>query len=240
MAFHRRRRLVGLRVLRRTPAFFIAAVLTLGLGVGVITTAYSVLDAAIIAALPFKADSRLIRLYHDAPAEQGGRQNLSLADFLAVRDKTPGLAAAATYRVFDALVAESTSINRFRAFVLTLLSGAALGLAAIGIYGIAAYATRCRTREIGVRLALGAQPRAIASFVLREGLRNVVLGAGLGLIGSLAAARFVRGLLVGVVPADGVSIAAAVVTLVGAGFVACWLPARRAASIDPVVALRAE
>jgi putative ABC transport system permease protein len=118
------------------------------------------------------------------------------------------------------------------------LSGIALLLAAVGLYGVMAYATRQRTPEIGVRLALGASPASILSMIVLRGLRLVAIGATFGLVAAFVAVRFVRGLLFGVEPTDPVTWTAVVLTLMLVGLLACVVPARRAMRIDPVRALR--
>jgi predicted permease len=118
------------------------------------------------------------------------------------------------------------------------LSAIALLLAAVGLYGVMAYATRQRTPEIGVRLALGASPASILSMIVLRGLRLVAVGGVFGLAAALVAVRFVRGLLFGVEPTDLVTWTAVVLTLTLVGLLACVVPARRAMRIDPVRALR--
>jgi predicted permease len=118
------------------------------------------------------------------------------------------------------------------------LSGIALLLAAVGLYGVMAYATRQRTTEIGVRLALGATPASILNMIVMRGVRLVAIGAAFGLAGALVAVRFVRVLLFGVEPTDPVTWIAVSAVLMLVGLVACALPARRAMRIDPAAALR--
>jgi putative ABC transport system permease protein len=118
------------------------------------------------------------------------------------------------------------------------LSGIALLLAAVGLYGVMAYTTRQRTTEIGIRLALGATPASILRMIVQRGLWLVVIGAAFGLAGALVAMRFVRVLLFGVEPTDPVTWIAVSTVLVFVGLVACALPARRAMRIDPAAALK--
>jgi ABC-type antimicrobial peptide transport system permease subunit len=116
----------------------------------------------------------------------------------------------------------------------------ALFLAAVGIYGVLAYSVTQRTRELGIRMAIGSSPRQVFRMVLTQGLRVVALGLIIGLAGSLLLARLIRSLLFGVTPTDPLVLAATVLVLAACGAVACLLPARRATRIDPVVALVAE
>jgi predicted permease len=130
-----------------------------------------------------------------------------------------------------------------RAFAMTLLHGfaaLALALAGLGLYGVLAYTVAQRTREIGVRMALGARPAQALALVARESGAVVGVGLLLGLGGALATARLFAGLLFGVGPADPIALTAALVVLGTVAVAATLLPARRAARVDPVVALRAE
>jgi ABC-type antimicrobial peptide transport system permease subunit len=110
----------------------------------------------------------------------------------------------------------------------------------LGIYGVIAYSVSRRRREIGVRLALGAQIADVLILVLRQGLHLVVLGLILGLVGALAATRLLRTFLYNVDPTDPLTFAAVVIVLAAAAFVACWMPARQATKVDPIQALRYE
>jgi putative ABC transport system permease protein len=116
----------------------------------------------------------------------------------------------------------------------------ALVLAAVGIYGVIAYATGERRREIGVRVALGAHPRQILRLVLGQGLRLTAIGLGAGLLGSLALSQSLRGLLYRVQPADPVTYVITSLILAAVAGLACLLPALRASTVDPAEALRAE
>jgi ABC-type antimicrobial peptide transport system permease subunit len=128
-------------------------------------------------------------------------------------------------------------------FVLALLGGfavLALVLAAIGLYGVIAYGVSQRTRELGVRIALGASAGDVVTMVLREALSLAVVGIVVGAAAAVAATRALRGLLYGVQPGDPATLGATAVLLAGVAIAAAYLPARRAASTDPVEALRAE
>ena len=115
-----------------------------------------------------------------------------------------------------------------------------LGLASLGLYGLLSFGVIRRTREIGVRVALGAQVRDIVSLVIKQGLGLALLGCALGIGGALVAARFIGSLLYGVSANDAFTFGATALSLLAVALLACWLPAQRAAKIDPMIALRAE
>jgi ABC-type antimicrobial peptide transport system permease subunit len=115
-----------------------------------------------------------------------------------------------------------------------------LFLAAVGIYGVLAYSVARRTKEIGIRVALGADKSTIERLVLSQGLTLALLGTALGLVGAAAASQLVKNLLYGVSSLDPVAFAAVPLVLLAVATLAVWLPARRAASVEPVTALRTE
>jgi ABC-type antimicrobial peptide transport system permease subunit len=140
----------------------------------------------------------------------------------------------------DEVVAKSVAPRRFRMLLLGQFALLALVLAAVGIYGVLAFSVASRTHEIGVRMALGAHCRDVLKQVVGEGMRLVGLGVGIGLAGSAALTRLLRTLLFGVSPFDLVTLAAAAGGLALVAAVACYIPARRAAKVDPATALRCE
>jgi putative ABC transport system permease protein len=143
-------------------------------------------------------------------------------------------------RTMTQVAAESMSRRRFAMQVVGLFGILALVLAAVGIYGVIAYSVTQRTREIGIRVALGASRSAILRWVLKQGMVLTMAGVVVGLIGALALTRLLRSLLFGVGPTDIVTygVLAAVLTVVA--LIACYVPARRATKVDPLVALRYE
>jgi predicted permease len=154
-----------------------------------------------------------------------------------ISDVDPRIALQRPRRLEDefsrSLIAERTMVK-----FVGGLSGIALLLAAVGLYGVMAYATRQRTTEIGVRLALGASPSSILNMIVLRGLRLVAVGGLFGLAGAVVAVRFVRNLLFGVEPNDPVTWVAVSIAMMFVGVLACVVPARRAMRIDPVRALR--
>ena len=146
----------------------------------------------------------------------------------------------AEVRSMEDVVAEALARDRFLLVLVGVFGAAALVLAAVGVYGVMAQATRRRTREIGIRMALGAEAGDVRGMVLRQGMAMVGLGLALGLGVALAGAGVVRSLLYQVAPTDPVTFVAVPALLGGVALLACWLPARRATRVDPVGSLRAE
>ncbi len=148
--------------------------------------------------------------------------------------------AAADIRVTGYYVDAAAASRRFSLVLLALFAGVALVMAAVGIYGVVSYTAAERTRETGVRLALGARMGDILALVLGEGVKRTGVGIGVGLGAALAASRALQGLLYGVQPTDPATYGGVIVVLVAVALVASFLPAWRAARLDPLVALRRE
>jgi predicted permease len=140
----------------------------------------------------------------------------------------------------DRLLANSMAQTKLNLILLVLFALLALVLAAVGIYGVMSYAVSQRTQEIGIRLAIGAQTKDVLRMVVGEGMLLTVLGVGIGLIGALVMARLISSLFFGIAPHDPVTFGAITVLLAAVAFFACYLPARRATRVDPLVALRYE
>ncbi len=140
----------------------------------------------------------------------------------------------------DQRIAGTLARPRINATLLTGFALTALLLAAIGIYGVIAYGVVQRTRELGIRMALGAGADNVLRLVIRQGMVPVIAGVILGLAGALAGTRLLRGLLFGVGATDPIAFLTVTVFLVGTALTAIWLPARRAARSDPMLALRNE
>jgi putative ABC transport system permease protein len=144
------------------------------------------------------------------------------------------------FRTLSQVASAALRPRRFDVVLIGSFALTALLLATSGVFGVMAYAVSRRTREIGVRVALGAGGRDVSRMIVGQGLRTILAGVAVGIAGALALTRSVASLLYGVTPTDPLTFAGVTVLLVGAGLLACYVPARRAARVDPVVALRDE
>ncbi|HYJ88114.1 MAG TPA: ABC transporter permease [Pyrinomonadaceae bacterium] len=164
---------------------------------------------------------------------------LSAAIRNEMRQLDPGLPVR-NLRSMDELISRSIAPQRFNLSLLSLFSGLGLLLAAVGIYGVMAYSVSQRTHEIGLRMALGAQARDVLKLVVKQGLVLSLIGVVIGLIASVALTRLMKNLLFGVSATDPVTLISVAVLLTGVALLACYVPARRAMKVDPLVALRYE
>jgi putative ABC transport system permease protein len=140
----------------------------------------------------------------------------------------------------DRVIANSIRQQRFTSIVLSAFAGVALLLAAAGLYGVISYSVAQRTHELGIRVALGAQVKDVMRLVLRQGMTFVIAGEVIGICGALMLTRLLGGLLFGVTPTDGITFIAVAIVLTLVALLACYIPARRATKVDPLVALRYE
>jgi putative ABC transport system permease protein len=129
---------------------------------------------------------------------------------------------------------------RFQTLLLGIFAGVALLLTAVGLYGVLAYSVTRRTHEIGIRMALGARRSDVLKLIVRNGLGMTLLGMAIGLVGAFAVTRLISTLLFGVTPTDKVTFITVSAILIVVALLACYLPARRATKVDPLVALRYE
>lgn len=157
----------------------------------------------------------------------------------AVRDIDSNLPVS-DIKTMEARVAESLGPQRFAAELLAVFAALALVLAAVGLYGLISYGVMQRVNEFGVRMALGAAPRDVVRMVLGQGLRLALAGTAAGIVAGIVLMRVMQSVLYGVSPADPLSFAGAAILLTVVALTACYVPARRAMRVDPMVALRYE
>jgi putative ABC transport system permease protein len=143
-------------------------------------------------------------------------------------------------RTMRQIAAESVSRRKFAMQLVGLFGVLALLLAGVGIYGVIAYSVTQRTREIGIRVALGASRSSILRWVLKQGMILTIAGVAVGLIGAFLLTKYLRSLLFGIGPTDIVTYGALAILLTMVALIACYVPARRATKVDPLVALRYE
>ncbi|MGO9896057.1 MAG: ABC transporter permease [Bryobacteraceae bacterium] len=143
-------------------------------------------------------------------------------------------------QTMEQIISRSLAERRFTMLMLIIFAATALLLAAVGIYGVMSYAVTRRIHELGIRAALGASHGEIVGLVLRQGMKLAAIGMAGGLVAALALTRFMADLLYGVRPADPATLVAVTLLLGAIALLACYIPARRATAIDPVVALRCE
>ncbi|HEV8368987.1 MAG TPA: FtsX-like permease family protein [Pyrinomonadaceae bacterium] len=143
-------------------------------------------------------------------------------------------------RTMEQIVSQNVAARRFSMLLLTVFALVALVLASIGIYGIMSYSVAQRTREIGLRMTLGAQRGNVLSMVIGQGMKLALVGVAVGLVASVALTRTMKSLLFGVSATDPLTFVSIAFLLALVGLLACWVPARRATKVDPMVALRYE
>jgi putative ABC transport system permease protein len=157
----------------------------------------------------------------------------------AVNQLDKNLAISSVQTMQDVL-ASSVQQPRFLAVLLTLFAAFAVTIAAVGLYGLVAYTVSQRTKDLGIRMALGAQRGAMLRLVLRGGMTLAIVGAAVGLVIALSLGRYLQSVLFDIRPTDLATLGSVSVLLLGVSFVACYIPARRATKVDPIVSLRAD
>ncbi len=183
--------------------------------------------------IPFDRMTLVVRTAVANPASLTGAIRAQLA---AVDPNIP----LTNVRVFEEYISRSLARPRFNALLLSIFAGTALLLTAIGIYGVMAYSVAQRTNEIGIRIALGAAQSSIFRLIVGQAMVLVAVSVGIGLIGAVATTRLLNTLLFGVGAWDPLTFGAIVFLMAAVAFLAAWLPARRAARVDPIIALRTE
>ena len=184
-----------------------------------------------------QAPQAFMSLVVRSSADNPGSLATSIRQIIKQVDKDQYVAAI---EPMTKLVAESVARRRFNMMLTGLFAGVALLLASVGIFGVLNYMVAQRTQEIGLRVALGAQTRDLLRLVLGQGLRLILFGLVVGLAASFALTRVLAGLLFGVTPTDPLTFVAVSSLLLGVALLACYVPARRATKVDPLVALRYE
>ena len=183
--------------------------------------------------IPFNITSLVVRTRVDNPT------SLTSAIRAQVASLDPNLPLTSV-KVFDEYISRSLARPRFNAILLSIFAGTALLLTAIGIYGVMAYSVAQRTNEIGIRIALGAAQSSIFRLIVGQAMALVGISLAVGVIGAFGATRLLNSLLFGVGAWDPITFGAIVLLISAVAFLAAWLPARRAAQVDPIVALRTE
>ncbi len=145
-----------------------------------------------------------------------------------------------TIKTMDEKVYEATAQTRYNALLLGLFAALALVMSQMGIYGVMSYAVAARAHEIGIRMALGAERRAVLRLIIGQGMKLAAAGLAIGLIAAVAATRLIKTLLFDVGPNDPTTLCGVALLLAIVALLACWIPARRATRVDPVIALRHE
>jgi putative ABC transport system permease protein len=143
-------------------------------------------------------------------------------------------------KTMDSAIEKSVAPQEFNLALVALFAVMAVFLAAVGVYGVLSYSISQRTREIGVRIALGAQPGRVLGMAVGEGMKLAILGTAIGMAFGLVLTRFMASMLFGVTAHDPLTFVAVAAVVVSVSFAACYIPARRAMRVDPIIALRYE
>jgi len=234
----------GGRLLIKKPGFTAIAVITLALGIGANTAIFSVVNSVLLRALPYpntyqQQDQPWKRWMYLAVRADGNNEALAgqvKNQIWSVDSQLP----VTKLRAMTDVMAASLAAQRFNMTLMGIFAAVALVLAAIGIYGVISYSVTQRTHEIGVRMALGAETGDVLKIILRQGLQLAGIGVALGIGAAFALTCVMSSLLFGVSTTDPVIFAGISIILTGVALGAAFIPARRAAKVDPMIALRYE
>jgi predicted lysophospholipase L1 biosynthesis ABC-type transport system permease subunit len=227
------------RTFAKAPGFTAVVVATLALGIGANTAIFTVVRGVLLKSLPYRDPDRLVRIFSRRSALSRRPAARAGAARAAIRSLEPDRAIS-DIEPLPRAVSETVARPRFYAWMLGIFAALALLLAGSGLYGVTSYGIEQRTREIGVRMALGADRRDVLRLVVGEAVRTCAVGVVLGLAASAAAGRLLGSLLFSVQPIDPAVLAADALFLLIASVLASSAPAVRASRLDPMVALRAE
>jgi putative ABC transport system permease protein len=240
-----------IHLLLTSPGFSIIAILVLGFGIGADTAIFSLINAVVVPHVRYRSpgtSENQLEVYvpysqrnSDSEVRLVRCQGDPNAQIAAVRKAVQSIdpdVPVPNIKAYDDVIAQKLVTRKLASTLISLFSGVALCLSAIGLYGVLTYAVSQRRREIGVRIALGAESLKILQLVAQQGFRLIGFGLIAGMVVALVCARFIEGMLYGVSAADPVSLLIAILVLCLAGCLACLLPAVRATRINPVTALR--
>ena len=239
---------VAFRGLVKQPRLVGLACITLGLGVGANTAMFGVVRQVLLRPLPYLDPDRVLQV--SGTQDQEGLQSLSYADFSDLRAMSESFAGMTAVRPWRSTITELRSVPsivaaqvsqpRLRAFVLVAFGVLATIVTGVGVLGVSTYAMTQRVREIGVRIALGAQRRDVLTLIVGQSVRMTALGITFGVIAALALVRLLSSVLYGVAPMDFFTFGGVALLLTALSLAATYLPARRASRVDPVNSLRSE
>jgi len=231
----------ALRIAATQRGFTMLVVLTIALGIGAATATFSIVDTVLLRPLPYKNADRLMSVFMTVPSQ---RSNLALSqlgpDLPRTLTELNSNVNVGTTETMDALFWKDLADERYRAILINTFAIAAVSLALIGLYGVIFRFVTVRTRELSIRMALGAQPRDIVRFVLRESLLLTSAGITIGIGAAVASGRLLTALLFGVGVTDVNTYVGITALLLAVATLAAYFPARREARSDPMAALRAD
>jgi ABC-type antimicrobial peptide transport system permease subunit len=226
------------RLIGTHPGFVLTVVLSLGLGIGANTAIFSVVNGVLIQPLPYPHADALVGIYNRLTIS--GQVYAFLKEVAAAVHAVNTSVPLADVRTLEDVYIRSMAQTSFTVTLLSIAAAMALALAVVGVYGVRAYAVARRRHEVGIRLALGAQPGAVRALFVRQGLLLTSLGGILGLISSAVLSPWISPVLYDVTALDPLTYAVSGAALAGTAILASLVPARRAASVDPMETLRSE